>query len=167
MREPIVIWPCAIRLAPNQTTAELEQLMTSMTIGNRSAIRRPARSDVPVSSSLTTRNRPTSWCSRTNARTTRIPVICSRSTRLTLSRRSCMSRNCGTMKPMIIPSAMARIGMLSPSNQDRPASWFRARMTPPTTVTGAASTIVHDMTTRSCTCWTSLVTRVINDGAPR
>ncbi len=39
-------------------------------------------------------------------------------------------------------------------------------MTPPMMVTGAASTIVHDMTTSSWTCWTSLVTRVMSDGAP-
>ncbi len=53
----------------------LEKLMNSVTVGNISAIRRPARSDVLVSSSFATANRSTSTGSRTNARTTRIPVI--------------------------------------------------------------------------------------------
>ena len=140
--------------------------MTSMTTGNISAISRPATSDVSVSSSLTTRNRCTSWGSRTKARTTRMPVICSRRTRLTPSSLSCMSRNCGTIRPMMIPRAIASTGMLTPSSQDRPASWRKARMTPPMMVTGAARTNVHTMTTISWTCCTSLVTRVMSDGAP-
>ena len=31
---------------------------------------------------------------------------------------------------------------------------------------GAATAIVHDISTSICTCWTSLVVRVIRDGAP-
>ena len=37
---------------------------------------------------------------------------------------------------------------------------------PPTTVIGAATARVHDITTSICTCCTSLVMRVISDGAP-
>ena len=36
--------------------------------------------------------------SRTKARTTRMPVICSRRTRLTQSTDSCIERNCGTIR---------------------------------------------------------------------
>ena len=43
--------------------------------------------------------------SRTNARTTRMPVICSRSTRLIWSMRVCSSRNFGTIRTMISPMA--------------------------------------------------------------
>ncbi len=39
-------------------------------------------------------------------------------------------------------------------------------MMPPTTVTGAATANVQAMTTSICTCCTSLVMRVIRDGAP-
>ncbi len=39
-------------------------------------------------------------------------------------------------------------------------------MTPPTAMIGAATIIVQVMTTSIWTCWTSLVVRVISDGAP-
>jgi hypothetical protein len=122
MSEPICICPSAILLAPNQTTPELAQLMTSITTGNINAINRPVMSEVPVSLALTTSKRCTSWRSRTKARTTRRPEICSRSTRLTLSRRSCMSRYCGIIRPMMIPREIASAVMLTPSSHDRPAS---------------------------------------------
>ncbi len=37
---------------------------------------------------------------------------------------------------------------------------------PPTIMIGAATNIVQVITTSICTCWTSLVMRVISDGAP-
>ena len=40
-------------------------------------------------------------------------------------------------------------------------------MTPTTIVIGAAIAIVHAITTSICTCCTSFVMRVINDGAPK
>ena len=40
-------------------------------------------------------------------------------------------------------------------------------MTPPTMVIGAATSSVHVISTSICTCWTSLVMRVISDGAPK
>ena len=39
--------------------------------------------------------------------------------------------------------------------------------TPNTTVIGAVTTIVHDITTSICTCCTSLVIRVMSDGEPK
>ena len=44
------------------------------------------------------RSAPARASSRTNARITRMPVICSRSTRLIVSMRSCMSRNSGRIR---------------------------------------------------------------------
>ena len=41
-----------------------------------------------------------------------------------------------------------------------------ARIVPTTRVMGAAARIVSDITTSIWTCWTSLVIRVISDGAP-
>ena len=40
-------------------------------------------------------------------------------------------------------------------------------MTPKVRVIGAAIAMVQAITTRSCTCWTSLVIRVMSDGAPK
>jgi len=40
-------------------------------------------------------------------------------------------------------------------------------MMPPTHMIGAATSMVQVITTSICTCWTSLVLRVINDGAPK
>ncbi len=40
-------------------------------------------------------------------------------------------------------------------------------MMPPTPVIGAATSRVQVISTRTWTCWTSLVVRVISDGAPK
>ncbi len=40
-------------------------------------------------------------------------------------------------------------------------------MMPTTMVMGAAIAIVQPITTSNCTCWTSLVIRVMSDGAPK
>ena len=61
-----------------------------MTIGKIRIIRRPTRSWVRVSSALAAPKRAVSCGSRTKARTTRMPEICSRSTRLTPSMRVCI-----------------------------------------------------------------------------
>ncbi len=87
-----------MRLAPNQMTPTLEVLMMNSSVGNISAISRPAISEVWVSASLTSPNRSTSSGSRTKARTTRTPVICSRSTPLASSMRPCMCRKMGTIR---------------------------------------------------------------------
>ena len=67
----------------------------NITIGKIVAINRPADVAVSVSSALARAKRAVSYGSRTNARTTRMPVICSRRIRLTLSIRVCISRNNG------------------------------------------------------------------------
>jgi hypothetical protein len=87
-----------MRSPPIQMTATLDRLMISITVGNVAAIRRPARSDVCVSSSFACEKRSTSCGSRTNARTTRMPVICSRNTRFTRSMRNCIAWNEGTIR---------------------------------------------------------------------
>jgi hypothetical protein len=50
---------------------------------------------------------------------------------------------------------------------DKPTSWRSAMITPTTIVMGAAMAIVQAITTSICTCCTSLVIRVIRDGAPK
>ncbi len=96
-----------------------------------------------------------------------MPVICSRSTRLIPSMRSCMTRNVGTILSTTAPMARIRIGMLTASSQARPPSWRTAMTTPPMTVTGAARARLQAITTSIWTCWTSLVIRVMSEGAPK
>ena len=141
--------------------------MISSTIGNMNAISRPEPSDTVVSSVLAPSKRTPSSASRTKARTTRMPVICSRMTRLIESIFSCMSRNIGIMRETTAHSDRTRTGSATASSQASPPSWRMARMIPPTAVTGAASASVVVITTRSCTCWTSLVIRVMSEGAPK
>ena len=58
-------------------------------------------------------------------------------------------------------------GRLTASSHDRPRSCRIAMNTPKTTMIGAATTIVHVMSTSIWTCCTSLVMRVMSDGAPK
>ena len=137
-----------------------------MTVGNMNAMSLPARSDVSVSSSLAPPKRPASSGSLTKARTTRIPVICSRRTWLIRSIRSCMTWNCGTMRMITRPTQMTSTGMLTSRSSDNGPSSRTAKITPPTMVIGAATSSVQDISTRICTWVTSLVMRVMSDGAP-
>ena len=76
--------PSAIRCAPNHSTATLDALNTSITVGNISACSLPTRQrGRGERRRWRRRTARVSTGSRTNARTTRMPVICSRSTRLT------------------------------------------------------------------------------------
>ena len=72
-----------------------------MTIGNIMTMRRPALRADSVTSAFAWAKRSRSTGSRTNARTTRMPVSCSRSTRLIASMRFCIRRKWGTMRTMI------------------------------------------------------------------
>ena len=163
---PTCIEPSSIRNAPNQITATLETLSTSMTIGNMSAIRRPARSATSVTSAFATSNRSVSRASRTNARMTRMPVSCSRSTRLTVSMRVCILRNSGTIRTMMSPTATSSTGTLTAISQDSCTSCRMAMMMPPMHRMGADTSSVQVISTSICTCCTSFVERVISEGAP-
>ncbi len=148
-------------------TATLETFTTSITSGNIVASQRPARTETSVSSSLAFANLVVSRGSRTNARTTRMPVICSRSTRLTSSIRSCTSRKLGTICETTRPTQRNRVGTTTASSQDRPRSSRIAITTPPTIMIGTETAIVQVIRVSIWTCWMSLVLRVISDGAPK
>ena len=138
-----------------------------MTVGNIAACHRPARTATSVSSALASRNRAVSCSSRTKARTTRTPVICSRSSRLTSSMRSCITRKFGTIVRTIRPIEIPSTGTTASTSHDRPASSRAAMMMPPTIMMGAETIRVPAISTSICTCCTSLVSRVISDGAPK
>ena len=131
------------------------------------ASRRPARRATSVSSALASPKRTRSAGSRTNARTTRMPAICSRSTRLTPSISFWICRNSGTMRLTTTLIEATSTATLTTISQDSPRSSRSAMKTPPTHMIGADTMTVQVSRTSICTCCTSLVVRVIRDGAPK
>ncbi len=111
-----------MRDAPIHSTATLATFTTRLTTGKVQAIRRLARNEVSVRSALALANRARSCGSRTKARMTRMPVICSRRMRLMPSRRTCISRNAGTIRATIDPSRITAAGMATARITDRPTS---------------------------------------------
>ena len=142
---PISICPLSIRCAPNQSTATVEALKMTMTTGNASAMSLPTASAVPVYVRLAAANRSRSTSSRTKARTTRRPVICSRRMRLTESTAVCIERKCGTIREMISPIAIPSAGTATATSHARPRSSRRAMKMPPTIMIGADTMIARNM----------------------
>ena len=139
---------------------------TSITSGNMVAIQRPARIETSVSPSFASANRWVSRGSRTNARTTRMPLICSRRIRFTSSMRLCTSRKLGTICETTSPTERNSAGTTTASSHDRPRSSRIAITMPPTIMIGTCTASEQVSSASICTCWTSLVLRVISDGAP-
>jgi hypothetical protein len=86
---------------------------------------------------------------------------------LILSIFDCMVRNSGirrqTRKPTTAPSS----GTATQTSQERLTSSRSAMMMPPMHIIGVATMKFRPSSTSICTCWTSLVPRVISDGAPK
>ena len=163
---PTCIEPSSTRNAPNQMTATLETLSTNITIGNMSAKSRPARRPRSVTSAFACSKRSVSTSSRTNARITRMPMSCSRSTRLTVSILACICWNSGTSRNTTMPMAMSSTGTATAMSQLSCRSCCRAKITPPIARIGAETSRVKVISTSICTCCTSFVLRVMSDGAP-
>ena len=70
------------------------------------------------------------------------------------------------MRHTISPTMMSSTGIATAMSHDSPASWRTAMMTPPIASIGAEIISVADTCTSICTCCTSLVLRVMSDGAP-
>ncbi len=164
---PICIWPLSTRWAPNHSTATVEALKMIMTIGKTSAMSLPTARAVPVYCVLASAKRARSWSSRTKARTTRMPVICSRSTRFTQSTDSCMMRKLGIILRMTRATLRASRGTATATSQDSPTSSRTAMTMPPTIMIGADTIIAAPMKTTVCTWVTSLVLREMSVGAPK
>ncbi len=81
--------------------------------------------------------------------------------------RSCMTRKSGTIRTMMRLTATSRTGIATAMIADSPTSCCSAMMTPPTARMGALTSIVDVMSTSICTCCTSLVDRVMSEGAPK
>ena len=80
--------------------------------------------------------------------------------------RFCISRKPGTIREITKPTTRNSAGTQTASSHERPRSSRIAISTPPTIMIGAATIIVQLISTSICTCCTSLVLRVISDGAP-
>ncbi len=111
-----------MRKEPNQRTPTLVTLRMSITMGNTSANSRPERSAVSANAALASANRASSDLSRTKARTTRIPVNCSRKIRFTASMRVCMDWKMGNIRTMIRPTATSNRGTLTAISHDNSTS---------------------------------------------
>ncbi len=138
-----------------------------MTTGNISASRLPVPRDTSVRSALAFRKRCCSYSSRTKARMTRLPVICSRSTRFTVSSRSCIARNSGRSLRTISVTQIASTGTTPTSTPESGTSRPSAITMPPTHMIGADTISVNVIRASIWTCCTSLVVRVISEGAPK
>jgi hypothetical protein len=97
---------------------------------------------------------------------TRIPVSFSRITWFTRSTRTCIDLNSGMAFRSMSPMMTAITGTTTAMSPESGTSWRTAMMTPPMAMNGASTMTLRPMTTTIWTCWTSLVVRVISEGAP-
>ncbi len=97
---------------------------------------------------------------------TRTPDSVSRMTWLIRSSLACTRRNSGIARDMTRAMTPAMSGRTMTRMPDRGTSVRSAMMIPPTMRIGAETMIVRPMKTTVWTCWTSLVLRVMSDGAP-
>ena len=81
--------------------------------------------------------------------------------------RTCITRKLGTIWRTISPTDRASTGTTTTMSHESPTSSRIAMTTAPTIMIGADTNIVKPIRTSICTCWTSLVSRVISDGAPK
>ena len=167
MRLPIGIAPSLTRRPPNQSTATLDRFRIAISVGMARAKIRLTRSVVEVRSAFAAWNRRCSDGTRRNARITRTPVICSRSTWLMRSILACMDRNSGTTMTRITPITTAMTGTATASSGDSAEPSLTAMITPPTHMIGAMTIRVRAICRNSWICWTSLVLRVMRDGVPK
>ena len=117
-------------------------------------------------SSLASPKRRRSGSVRTNARITRTPVICSRSTWLIRSSLPWIVRNCGTTVIRSTTTSRPISGTATTSRSDSSALSLIAMNTPPTHMIGATTISVSATCRNSWICWMSFVLRVISDGVP-
>jgi hypothetical protein len=65
------------------------------------------------------------------------------------------------------PTEAASRGTATATSQERPTSSCRAMMIPPIIMIGAVTIMVRAMAVTVWICWTSLVFRVMREGAPK
>ena len=165
--EPTSTSPSSTRWPPNQSTAPVATLRITVMMGNIVTNRLPILSESCVMSSLASVKRSVSWASRTKARTTRMPVICSRSVPLMASSLSCMTRKSGMSLAMSAEMTPRSTATETHTSQERPASSRMAMMMPPMAIIGADTMKFMVIMNVIWTCWTSFVPRVMSVGVPK
>lgn len=134
---PICMLPALMLFAPNHSIMTVTPYMMSVMAGPMNAMVRLTNSCVSRSAALAAPKRSSSCRSRWNARMTGRPVSTSRLTRLTLSTRCCMVRNCGMATFISTPTSSSIAATASAMIQPRPV-FVRATMTmPPRPMIGA------------------------------
>ena len=86
---------------------------------------------------------------------------------LILSMRAWMVRNSGIARRRTTNRKIPMIGRITASEAERGTSCRRAMMMPPMASIGAMTIRVSPIAISICTCWTSLVLRVMSDGVPK
>ena len=166
VRLPIGMTPSLTSRPPNHTMPTLDRLRTPTRTGRATAKIRVMRSPVLVMSALASRNRSCSDRDRPKARITRTPVICSRITWLIRSTLTCRDRNSGSETTSVTAMTAAMAGMVTRSSRDSAGPSWTAMTRPPRHMMTAMKSWVSADWTKSSTCSTSLVLRVIRDGMP-
>ena len=163
---PICMSPASIRMPPNHITPTLPMFITNMTNGKSTANKVPMVNASRMMSPLAWSKRLRSRGSRVNALITRMPVICSRTTRLMVSILTWLSWKSGVIRQISTPITEPSATTATRISHDSTRSSRNAMKTPPIMVIGAEIIMVQVISTSICTCCTSLVVRVIKLGAP-
>ena len=152
VRFPIGMSPRSTSPAPNHRIATVERFMIARREGKARAKMRLTRSEVAVRSAFAVSNRARSDRTRMNARTTRTPVICSRSTCVIRSIFTWTCRKSGTAIHINTPMTAAMSGTITTMSHDSVASSRTAMTMPPIARIGALTRIVSAICTKSWTC---------------
>ena len=88
-------------------------------------------------------------------------------TRLMRSILVCIAWNSGMALLITTPMSSPMIGMITSRMPVSGTSWRRAMMMPPMIMIGAVIIMLRAIRTNCCTCWTSLVFRVIRVAEPK
>ncbi|GMA89382.1 hypothetical protein GCM10025868_46320 [Angustibacter aerolatus] len=141
---PTCICPSAMRCPPNHSTATLDTLSTSITIGNISAVSRPTAVAVSVRLAVDPREPlPLERLAHEGPHHPDAGDLLAQH-QFTASIRTCMLRKPGTIRRATSPIDTASTGTLTPISHDSPRSSRSAMTTPPTQVIGAATSSEHD-----------------------
>ena len=79
----------------------------------------------------------------------------------------CMDMKSGVARQITTPMNAPMMGIATRMTPESGTLRRSAMMTPPMAIIGACSTTLSIMSSTICTCCTSLVVRVISDGAPK
>ena len=167
VNDPTCTSPASTRWPPNQRTAAVARFRISMITGNIITNKLPIRRLNRVRSALAASKRSDSNSSRVNARTTRTPAICSRSTPLIRSIFDCIVRNNGSNRPISAATTTANTTTETATSQLMPGSSRTAMTTPPTIMIGTATIKFKNIRNTCWTCCTSFVPRVISVAEPK